>query len=425
MLFHDMFNAQLDIQRAITVPGNIAMSSYEDGENKSLGFYYFNETPDGTPITNEQYVFQPRAGLVKAIDLESGEYIYTTGDEQFNVDSEPTELAQLIALNDPTQSASKSFWQNQINDNESNNYPIAVEGSSLRETSEARAVDNLGNPYLTTLRAGQLILPDDRVTVHDLQQYNLTRGVSVPMHPSYVGLQKPVVDILSRTNENYSINMHKIVEDKIAEVLGEDRYEHMVVLDDGTEVGFHHTPENQHFGFTLVPTHGTSGGHFQTPIVSGSRTYAQQKEMYDEWVTGGKVGDPVANPAVGGFHVMGQAIDLSSTPSQYDWVLEAPENIATLDGVKPTMISVTHDGETKQVRGYRMSDLKIKGNKLFKDFTKTSLTALFNQLNSGKDPYKDLDGNERTLTQFPKEWWHWSFGEFSEKKPAEFPSWAK
>ena len=51
-------------------------------------------------ITNEEYVFQPREGLVKAIDLNTGEYIYTTGDEIFNVDSDPTEISQLIALND-------------------------------------------------------------------------------------------------------------------------------------------------------------------------------------------------------------------------------------------------------------------------------------------------------------------------------------
>ena len=123
--------------------------------------------------------------------------------------------------------------------------------------------------------------------------------------------------------------------------------------------------------------------------------------------------------------VMGQAIDLDSTPSNYDWVLEAPENVRSFGGVKPTMISVTQDGETKQVRGYRMSDLKANGANVFKDFTKTSLTTLFERLNSEKKLYTDTEGNQRSLTQFPKEWWHWSFGEFSEKKPAEFPSWAK
>ena len=33
--------AQIDFSRAATTPGNVAMSSAEDGENNPLGYYYF------------------------------------------------------------------------------------------------------------------------------------------------------------------------------------------------------------------------------------------------------------------------------------------------------------------------------------------------------------------------------------------------
>ena len=384
MLFHDMFNAQLDIQRAISIPGNISMSSYEDSEGSSLGFYYFGETPDGVPIRNEQYVFQPRAGLAKSIDLATGDYIYTTGDEQFNVDSDPTEIAQLIALNDPTQSASKSFWQNQVNDNASNNYPIAIEGRALNETSEARAVDIQGNPYLTQLHEGQMILPDDRYTQQDLDQHSKSHAKNL----SYVGLQKPLVDIIVETNEDYTINMNTLI-DKQLETLFTNNptlNSTAVELADGSTTQF------QFGNFTVDPIHGTDNGYFTLPLVSGARTYQQQNQMYTDWVEGGKTGDPVANPAVGGFHVMGQAIDVASDGNLYDWVLRAPEEVVSLGGVKPHMISVIRNGNREQVRGFKISELKLGGKNVFPNFAKQSLSTLFERLNSTKKLYTDDEG---------------------------------
>jgi hypothetical protein len=221
--------------------------------------------------------------------------------------------------------------------------------------------------------------------------------------------------------------MHDSVENKLTTFFDANP-DIKVEYSDGESKSFTETGD-----WTTHPMSGVSdrnglvGQYFETPIISGARTYQQQKDMYDDWVAGGEKGAPVANPAVGGFHVMGQAIDLSSDKNMYDWVLAAPDNVTSIGGVSPQTITIMNDGEATQVRGYKLSDLEIGGKKVMPNFIKHSLNSLFNRLNSEDPKYAEPGSGETqaSFTQYPQEWWHWSFGEFKEKKPAVYPSWAQ
>ena len=157
---------QIDFARSSTAAGNIGMSSAEDGENNPLGYYYFNQLPDGTPITNEAYVFQPRAGLIKTI--VNGQNVYTDGTELFNVDSDIQDIGMLITLNDPQHSGAKAFFANEF---QTNPNPIAREGIPVNVESEARGIDVSGEFFSTNLKPGQVMLPERRITQTQMTAY--------------------------------------------------------------------------------------------------------------------------------------------------------------------------------------------------------------------------------------------------------------
>ena len=418
--------AQIDFARAARTPGNIAMSSAEDGENNPLGYYYFNQDPDGRPISNEQYVFQPRKGLI--MDYVNGEPVFTTGNELFNIDSDAEQVGMLITLNDPTYAGAKAYFANNFNLNPN---PIAREGIPVTEKSEARGIDVDGNYFSTNLRPGQIMLPEERINSSRMKVANNDSGMA--FNNMYEGLNSTAAEILVETTQLFDTEWSTKLSNKIATTFSGTK----LTRQDGTEVNFNTALANG--DIELIPVSGVDG-QFSLPITSGARSYEQQERMYNEWVEGGKQGPPVANPAEGGFHVFGQAIDLSWSERDYDWVLvdntgqfkelngnNSFTNVATTNGYDRTPVSKN---------GILVSSLVGSGNsKLFPDYNKSVLTSLFDKMSSTPQDIKDH--HKRTgpyreanvlpdFKQFnPTEWWHWSLGEITNPTSGYvYPSWA-
>lgn len=421
--------AAIDFSRASSIPGNISMSSAEDAENNPLGYYYFQSLPDGTPITNESYVFQPRAGLIK--DIVNGEYVYTTGNELFNANSDTQAIGMLITLNDPQYAGAKAFYANQFKTNPN---PVAAEGVPVTvDVAEARGVDVGGNNFSTNLSKGQIMLPENRVTSGQLQSFNTENNWA--FNSAFEGLNKITADMLAFSAKEYDTNFGKTISSNILSYMANET----VTMKDGVQMTF--TDAINRGFIQIVPRHNVDG-KFSLPLTSGARTYAQQKSMYDAWVDGGKVGPPVANPENGGFHVMGQAVDLSQTKTAYDWILVDKSNLhGGISGIgtqnpfsNETMFN-GYDQTSSTVSGVSVANLvKSNGATVFSDFYNLALTTLFDDIGTTKDSLKEYHkktGAYReadllpNMKQFDKEWWHWSLGELTGVSSGHvFPSWA-
>ena len=415
----------IDFARASRSPGNISMSSAEDGENNPLGYYYFNQNPDGTPIANEQYIFQPQAGLIKTVI--NGEPVYTTGKEVFNVDSDMQDIGMLITLNDPTYAGSKAFYANEFKQNPN---PIAREGVPVNVASEARGIDVSGEYFSTNLRPGQVMLPEQRVNDVQMSSYNTNNGWT--FNNGFEGLNKQTADILAYQSKAYGEQRHNDLSSTISSKFKNTD----VTMSDGSTQSF--TTLLNNGDLELVPVSSVNG-EFSLPLSSGARSFAQQKNMYDDWVSGGKVGPPVANPEEGGFHVMGQAIDLDNTVGMYDYILvDKTGNISSI-GTNTKGAHTTSEGydRTNSTRsGFKVSELTgASGNKIFPDYFNTSLTSLFDHMGKTPQVVKDMHKSSSVyreadplpnMKQFDKEWWHWSLGELTGASSGYvYPSWAK
>ena len=411
----DTFYAQLDIQRAVSTAGDVAMSSFEDGEGNALGHYYFAQAPNGQPIISEQYMFQPRPGLLSGINPQDGTPIFTTGDELYNVDSKLDRLGYLIALNDPSMSGSRAFWMAQAEGPET---PVAIEGSILTEPSTGHGTDALGKPFMTQLNTGQMMLPDNRLT-------ELTPGSQGNLTNKFIGIQKGVATMFQGAAYTYDENWRNEINTVITGIkdnLGVELADGgSLTLGEAVQAGY----------ITLAPISGGDNGDrtglsnngFRLPISNSQRSYQTQLEMYTTWIDGGKEGPPVANPAQGGFHVLGQAVDLDHSEHMYDWMFTVTDEVSKIGGSN-TRDNTTYNGKditaTNQ-KGVLLSNLlKDDGSKVYKNFKKDSMTALFNSMKNTKG-----GGDGVSLKQFDKEWWHWSYGELT-NNPADFvyPSWA-
>ena len=418
---------QIDFARASRSPGNISMSSAEDGENNPLGYYYFNQNPDGQPITNEQYVFQPQAGLVKTI--VNGEYVYTTGNELYNVDSDMQDIGMLITLNDPMYSGSKAFYANEFKQNPN---PIAREGIVVNETSEARGVDVSGEFFSTNLRKGQVMLPEQRINEVQMTSYNTNNGWT--FNNGFEGLNKQTADILAYQSKAYGEKRHTEISDKISSTFNNVD----VTLTDGSTANFSTLLNNG--DLELIPVSNVNG-EFSLPLASGARSYAQQKRMYDDWVDRGKPYPPIADPENGGFHVLGQAVDLDSTTAMYDYILVDKTGKISNIGNNKVGSHSTSEGYNRQRgtrKGFKVSELTgTGGNKLFPNYFNTSLNSLFDHMGTtpkavkdmhkGTSAYRDAD-HLPDMKQFDQEWWHWSLGELTNSASSgsyTYPSWAK
>jgi hypothetical protein len=171
------------------------------------------------------------------------------------------------------------------------------------------------------------------------------------------------------------------------------------------------------------------------PIISGVRSYERQMKKYEAWVAGGKTGPPIANPDKGGFHVMGQAIDLSQDKSAYDWYLAAAdggsfiisdfnERTAHNDETNSISLSSNNNSGTKlSANGILLSSLMIGGeNPLGNSFLQEVVDSYINILNGNSSGAKQ-DLGTVVIRQYDDEWWHFSSGEFGKTTPAVFPSW--
>ncbi len=413
MVFNNNFAAQMDIQSAATINGNVAPSMYRDGDGRMLGMYYFNQTPEGTPIVNSEFLFRPQAGLVAAINPD-GSYEYTTGQELFPTDIEASQLSQLIALNSPQFSGALEFWKNHMSENKpTGNYPIAVQNAPVTETSEAREIDITGMPYSTRLSAGQTSYSGDRI------EKNMLFGTT---NHGLLGTNIKFANQVMTAELDYSSKSRDTLE-MVADKLGDEYKNTPVILSDGTETTVQAAIVSGDITLNWVNGNGMYNGA-AIPINNSNRTYQEQFDKYTAWVDGGRKGDPIANPNVGGFHVMGQAIDLSQTKGDYDLILTTSENIASVGSNSVTTIGTknTGEGKTGTQRGVRISELKSNGSLLFENFLKNQLTSVYNSLSSPRNT--GIRGEDlQPIRQFDEEWWHWSAGEFRTETPAVYPSW--
>tara|TARA_R110002050_G_scaffold116946_2_gene233644 strand:- start:36073 stop:39573 length:3501 start_codon:yes stop_codon:yes gene_type:complete len=418
--FDNVKMAQIDIGLAGSIPGDIAMSSHEDGEGNPLGYYYFAQGPDGQPIKYEQYMFQPRAGLVKDINPQDGSTIFTTGNEIYNVDTEVGDLGYLIAMNDPTKSANRDYWLQQA---QAPSAPIALENTVLDTKSVGVGMDMSGTPFQTNLGEGQTMLVDDRAT----KEFTTRNKIN----PQFIGLQKPIAGLLNEGSKNYT--------DEFATTLNNKLDANMealpVTLADGSTISLEDAFSAGYV--TLQPKNQqVSDGSFSVNVSSGPRTYQGQLDKYDAWIAGGKKGPQIANPAQGGFHVMGQAIDLSQTKSDYDWVLTTDNSVTGIGGSSVGSQGLqTADGPSGG-NGVAINELKLSNGKLLMpDFYNQSLNSLLKNLTTKpvkmgvvaeqmSKVYNMPEG--QNIEQFNKEWWHLSYGEVTNQPGASFvyPSWA-
>ena len=411
VVFRNNFDAQMDIQAASTINGNVAPSMYHDGDNRVLGMYYFNRTPNGDPIVNNEFLFRPQAGLVASIN-PNGTYNYTTGDELFPTDIESSQLSQLIALNDPTKSSSLDFWKRHLSEElPTGNYPIAVQDSPVNETSEAREIDVTGMPYSTTLREGQTSYSGDRI-----QKNHLYGTTNQGLLGSNINFANQVI----LAEMNFGNKSHETI-DNIANDFETTHKNVPVTLSDGTTSDIYSAMTNG--DLTLQWATQAEHGQSSIPINNSNRSYQTQLDMYTKYVDGGKVDDPVADPNVGGFHVMGQAIDLGSDKSAYDLILVAGPNISSIGSSRISKHNANNTGKGTQIplSGVRLSELKSDGKLLYPNFIKDRLTSVFDAL--GKTTDSKGEAYTAPIRQFDKEWWHWSAGEFTTETPAVYPSW--
>ena len=416
---------QIDFQRTNqSAAGNVGMSSAEDGENNPLGYYYFNQLPNGDPIQNESYVFQPRAGLLK--NIVNGQEIYTDGTELYNVDSDMQDIGMLITLNDPQYAGAKAFYGNEFKTNPN---PIAREGIPVKVESEARGIDISGEFFSTNLKPGQIMLPERRITQTQMTAYNTQNGWT--FNSGFEGLNKQTADILAHQSKAFGDEHFNTLSSKITGKFNGST----VTMNDGSTSDFNTLLNNG--DLELVPVSNVDG-KFSLPLISGARSYAQQETMYKEWVDGGKVGDPVADPKNGGFHVMGQAVDLARGDNYYDYILvDNTGNIASIgtntSGTHSIVSGYNQTGSSKS--GFRVSELTdAGGTMLFPDYMKSTLTSLFDHLGTTPQAVKDMHkeyGNYKEadplpdMKQFDKEWWHWSLGELTGASSGYvYPSWA-
>jgi len=412
MVFNNNFNAQMDIQSAATINGDVAPSMYHDGDGRVLGMYYFNQTPDGDPIVNSEFLFRPQAGLVASINPD-GSYQYTTGDELYPTDIEASQLSQLIALNDPQYSGSLEFWKKHMSESmPTGNYPIAIQNAPVPERSEAREVDVTGMPYSTTLATGQTSYSGDRV------QQNMLWGTT---NHGLLGTNIKFANQVGSAEMEYSDKSDDVV-NSIANDFETTYKDVPVTLTDGSTTNLLAAVTNGDISLQWVTSDGTNRATI--PINNSNRTYQEQLNKYTKWVDGGKKGDPIADPNVGGFHVMGQAIDLSQTKGKYDLILVTSDNISSIGNNRSSNVNTknTGNGNVDKTNGIRVSELKSDGKLLYPNFLKNRLTEIFNSLSSQTGGDDNRFGGA-PIRQFDAEWWHWSAGEFTTETPAVYPSW--
>tara|TARA_R110002051_G_scaffold78351_1_gene141904 strand:+ start:711 stop:5465 length:4755 start_codon:yes stop_codon:yes gene_type:complete len=109
------YTAQIDLDKATRMPGNIVPSASSDENGNPIGYYYFGVNPnDGTPLRSDEYIFVPNKNVLTAVEVIDGQLVETraTGESSgaLDVDDNTRDLARLIMLNSPDQAATKDYW---------------------------------------------------------------------------------------------------------------------------------------------------------------------------------------------------------------------------------------------------------------------------------------------------------------------------
>jgi len=113
------YYAQLDLDKATRMPGNVVPSASADSNGNPIGYYYFGINPnDGTPLRSDEYIFVPNKNVITGVEVVDGQIVYTraTGEASgaIDVDDNTRDLARIIMLNSPDQSATKDYWESQL-----------------------------------------------------------------------------------------------------------------------------------------------------------------------------------------------------------------------------------------------------------------------------------------------------------------------
>ena len=113
------YNAQMDLDRATRMPGNVVPSATADANGQPIGYYYFGVNPtDGSPLLSDEYIFVPNKNVITAVEVVDGQLVYTraTGEPSgaIDVDDNTRDLARILMLNDPNSASTKKYWEDQL-----------------------------------------------------------------------------------------------------------------------------------------------------------------------------------------------------------------------------------------------------------------------------------------------------------------------
>tara|TARA_R110001592_G_scaffold5517_3_gene30351 strand:- start:6087 stop:11471 length:5385 start_codon:yes stop_codon:yes gene_type:complete len=98
-----IYDAELELDRVLRVPGNVVPSSHKDANGNSLGLFYFGHDKNGNELRNDQFLFYPNDQVLMEVK-KGGEQVRADGMMYIDVDNHTEDLAKLIVLNDPAYS---------------------------------------------------------------------------------------------------------------------------------------------------------------------------------------------------------------------------------------------------------------------------------------------------------------------------------
>jgi hypothetical protein len=463
MVNNSNFLAYLDQSKAREIPGNIIPSNTLRSDGMPVGLYYFGQGPDGEAISLGNNIFVPTKGTI--VDYENGQPIYSDGNTFYNGD-EVTQLGNILMFNDPARINEAGYWLKKDKKNANNQgidtegWDIVPQGQPNKPVTANEMVfdvnDAFGSEFGFLAKKGQTVYDDNHWQTHNLFDVGFGMASGNSVIDSNINIKKPLAEMM------------KLSFDEVNRVLGSSR------MVDGQQINFFDRSDKNGnlYGifdvlksFKLPYTSGeaylnqnvgqliengelqvgfVSGGAdgFRIPISDISRSYTGQQQAHQEWVDGGKVGPYVAEGNKG-FHVIGQAFDISQEPGHYDMAIfdkngtmlstfsdleEVGNDFGNLGDIKGIIAgvvlkSLSQAGSREATRG------GMYGTDAFPASDPLSKTRQ-EDLGYQDNPFGEVYTYE-PLLQNPKEWWHFSIGEFGYNKDNLFntsivhPDWIK
>tara|TARA_R110002020_G_scaffold114891_3_gene264232 strand:- start:17223 stop:22001 length:4779 start_codon:yes stop_codon:yes gene_type:complete len=175
------YTAQIDLDKATRMPGNVVPSATADANGNPIGYYYFGVNPnDGSPLRSDEYIFVPNKNIITAVDVVDGQIKYTraTGEPSgaIDVDDNTRDLARILMLNDPKQASTKEYWQSQL-DITPDTEPITKEFNKNKPTI------NPNDPGTIVDNNINIEEEDDIIVVNPNKNPNNTNNNQMPPEP--------------------------------------------------------------------------------------------------------------------------------------------------------------------------------------------------------------------------------------------------